>query len=96
MMSPDLFQLNIKMCCFFHFRLETLVKPCVLSYRPIFSISRVLAILIAILIITILNITIIIITIIIIAILNLCYPTDLVSLALSTISLKTFGRHDPF
>ena len=67
-----------------------------LSYRPIFSISRVLAILIAILIITILNITIIIITIIIIAILNLCYPTDLVSLALSTISLKTFGRHDPF
>ena len=81
---------------FFHFRLETLVKPCVLSYRPIFSISRVLAILIAILIITILNITIIIITIIIIAILNLCYPTDLVSLALSTISLKTFGRHDPF
>ena len=93
------------MCCFFHFRLETLVKPCVLSYRPIFSISRVLAILIAILIITILiiilNITtiiiaILIITIIIIAILNLCYPTDLVSLALSTISLKTFGRHDPF
>ena len=81
---------------FFYFRLETLVKPCVLSYRPIFSISRVLAILIAILIITILNITIIIITIIIIAILNLCYPTDLVSLALSTISLKTFGRHDPF
>ena len=76
---------------FFHFRLETLVKPCVLSYRPIFSISRVLAILIAILIITILNITIIII-----AILNLFYPTDLVSLALSTISLKTFGRHDPF
>ena len=81
---------------FFHFRLETLVKPCVLSYRPIFSISRVLAILIAILIITILIIIIIIITIIIIAILNLCYPTDLVSLALSTISLKTFGRHDPF
>ena len=65
--------------------------------------SRVKVILIAILIITILNITTIIIAIliitiiiIIIAILNLCYPTDLVSLALSTISLKTFGRHDPF
>ena len=87
---------------FFHFRLETLVKPCVLSYRPIFPISRVLAILIitilniTTIIIAILIITIIIITIIIIAILNLCYPTDLVSLALSTISLKTFGRHDPF
>ena len=81
---------------FFHFRLETLVKPCVLSYRLIFSISRVLAIIIITIIIAILIITIIIITIIIIAILNLCYPTDLVSLALSTISLKTFGRHDPF